>query len=522
MSFKLSRFTIPEFGGEHNVSYRVWAAGLAATNSDGATNDNIARRTEILRFILTLLSKTLYCEPKKLTVFDNKWATLLVNEESHVVQVLLCSLLNVICGYDPSGWGGVPYNHLLFGDVQEPLVTVAIQVLSSLLDYKSWDSSFTNKSFSQSAPVESDNPVTNVFLDTPGDSPENSPNRFVYYTARIHEQADVQLISNGLARLFRNPQDAAKSYLPGATKKISLTTELMSLLWVLLDCNKALHQKIVEQGTALILTEALLGVCLEVRHDIARAGHLRIACFILHLLSQERGYGVSLNEPFDTSYIGALSRHLPIFSQGCWADFVYLSAFVILSTKGPLRPVVLSVQEPLLAILTNTSPLIKSLTVTTGNKLLALFDVFSNPAFLFSKEYNFRMLHHILGFFNNIIQYQYAGNAQLAYSIVRHKPKIDKLYSMTFESATAEVERLYQLSSEKKKSLSVSQSTESIMLLGSESKENLNRNASNSDLIGATTNTSGASVKHAEETPIKVVQAAIIKGKVEFQTKNLK
>ena len=46
---------------------------------------------------------------------------------------LFTSLLNVICSYDPIGYG-VPYNHLMMSDTREPLVEVALQVLCVCLE----------------------------------------------------------------------------------------------------------------------------------------------------------------------------------------------------------------------------------------------------------------------------------------------------------------------------------------------------------------------------------------------------
>lgn len=49
---------------------------------------------------------------------------------------LFTSLLNIVCSYDPVGYG-VPYNHLMFTDSREPLVEVALQVLCVTLENES-------------------------------------------------------------------------------------------------------------------------------------------------------------------------------------------------------------------------------------------------------------------------------------------------------------------------------------------------------------------------------------------------
>lgn len=53
---------------------------------------------------------------------------------------LFTSLLNIVCAYDPVGYG-IPYNHLLFWDSREPLVEISAQLLIVTLDSDSSTSS---------------------------------------------------------------------------------------------------------------------------------------------------------------------------------------------------------------------------------------------------------------------------------------------------------------------------------------------------------------------------------------------
>lgn len=48
---------------------------------------------------------------------------------------LFTSLLNVVCAYDPVGYG-IPYNYLLSSDQREQLVVQAIQVLIVTLEHE--------------------------------------------------------------------------------------------------------------------------------------------------------------------------------------------------------------------------------------------------------------------------------------------------------------------------------------------------------------------------------------------------
>ncbi|MEQ2194316.1 hypothetical protein XENOCAPTIV_027193, partial [Xenoophorus captivus] len=52
---------------------------------------------------------------------------------------LFTSLLNVVCAYDPVGYG-IPYNHLLFADYREQLVEQAVQILIVTLEHDGGDS----------------------------------------------------------------------------------------------------------------------------------------------------------------------------------------------------------------------------------------------------------------------------------------------------------------------------------------------------------------------------------------------
>ncbi|KAL2916809.1 hypothetical protein HK105_203588 [Polyrhizophydium stewartii] len=487
------RFTISEsVGGNENVQYAIWQRGVGANVAIAPSKDESIRRTEVLRLLLTLLSRTLYVKPSSLIATDNPWARIITTRlGKKPVLALLCSLINTIVSYDPIGWAALPYNHasffaansmpsiisgaadssplasqLLFGDITEALVTVCIQTLTVLLDYKSWEAPSSARVRKASTRPSLADPATQDQAEAATDTPASTTmsgtaNDFRYYMGKLHRPADFSIIASGITRLLRNPLDAGKAYLPGSTKKVALTSELVALLWTLINTNEGFLRHVVELPHVLVIIEALLSVCLEVRRDPSRAGALRLACFTLHILSQERGFGIALNEPFDMSSVGSLSKHFPIFSSGCWADFLFLSIYVILSTTGPTRPVILTLQEPLMVVLTNASPLVKSMTATTANKMISLFDVFSSPAFLLSKEHNFRLLFYLLDMFNNIVQYQFAGNAQLIYSIVRHKERIVQLSSLTLEKAIAEVERMRTLDAQRRAGLSRAGSTAS-------------------------------------------------------------
>jgi len=63
----------------------------------------------------------------------NHWIAYFTSTENRHALPIFTSLLNIVCAYDPVGYG-LPYNHLMFADSREPLVEVALQVLCVSLD----------------------------------------------------------------------------------------------------------------------------------------------------------------------------------------------------------------------------------------------------------------------------------------------------------------------------------------------------------------------------------------------------
>ncbi|CAF4449254.1 unnamed protein product, partial [Adineta steineri] len=56
-----------------------------------------------------------------------------------------------------------------------------------------------------------------------------------------------------------------------------------------------------------------------------------------------------------------------------------------------------------------------------SNKLIHLLEAFSSPWFLFAASENHHLVFFLLEAFNNLIQYQFDGNASLIYTIIRKR-----------------------------------------------------------------------------------------------------
>lgn len=157
---------------------------------------------------------------------------------------------------------------------------------------------------------------------------------------------------------------------------------------------------------------------------------------MLQVLSQERSFGIKLNEPFELSSLGPYAKSLPFFSNGCWADMLYLGVYALLSTQHQVVRLQMNLlQESFLATLANCAPLITKFCPISAQKLHSLFVVFSSPRYLLSKERNHIRLFYLLYTIDTILQYQYQGNVQVVYSFVRDKEKVLALRDLTFEGA---------------------------------------------------------------------------------------
>lgn len=179
-----------------------------------------ARRCELLKLLLTLLSETMYRPPNSNDLLPNKWIQYFTGAENRHALPLFTSLLNTVCSYEPVGT--VPYNHLLFQDFQEPLVEVCLQLLIVTLDHD----------ISCNTPSTPNSSVSASFQA----NEESIDNLFINYLSRIHRDEDFHFVLKGVTRLLNNP--LVQSYLPNSTKRLHCHQELLVFFWKICDYNK--------------------------------------------------------------------------------------------------------------------------------------------------------------------------------------------------------------------------------------------------------------------------------------------
>ncbi|XP_028287619.1 protein HID1b [Parambassis ranga] len=422
----------------------IWEAGVGFAQSPPPNFIQDVNRTELLKLLLTCFSEAMYLPPSSENKILNPWVSFFCSTENRHALPLFTSLLNVVCAYDPVGYG-VPYNHLLFSDSREQLVEQALQILIVTLEHEVGSAT--------SAALQAlDTSVPSSAEEEP--EPVGPDNLFVNYLSRIHREEDLSFILKGVTRLLNNP--LIQTYLPHSTKKIQFHQELLILFWKICDFNKKFLFFVLKSSDVLDVLVPILFYLNNARADQSRVGLVHIGVFILLLMSGERNFGVRLNKP----YTLRVPMDIPVFT-GTHADLLIV-VFHKIMTCGQQRLHILF--DCLLTIIVNISPYLKSLSMVAANKLLHLLEAFSTPWFLFSASQNHHLVFFLLEVFNNIIQYQFDGNSNLVYTIIRKRNVFHQLANLS--SDTFSIQKALQ-KNKKKSGVSRKNSTENESMEGS-------------------------------------------------------
>ena len=253
-------------------------------------------------------------------------------------------------------------------------------------------------------------------------SPRSSQQRNVF-TAHLFSLSppDLTYLYRSICRLLHHGMMAACTYLPGSAAGLSIESELFVLLWKYLDQCDAFLPLILEQGDVLSLVTPLLYYAYEARKDSSRLGLMYTCVFILLKLSGERDFSVELNKSIpapSVSHIPLLSLlALPeLSSDSNYADALIVIAHRLITGSPHHLDALLRV---LLTLLANVSPYITRLSAVAASRLVALFELFTAPSFLYSNPTHHQYILLLLDAFNNAIQYQWSGSSQLVLAIVR-------------------------------------------------------------------------------------------------------
>jgi len=396
----VSRDEVDDLSNIDSCEY-IWASGVGFAHAPPNCAAYDTRRREILRFIETCFSQSMYTQPSPANGHDNsttrssgcsdmnRWVSHFTSCENRHALPIFTSLLNTVCSYDPTGI--LPYNHIIFNDSREETVEVALQVLIIALDQ---------------------DPIPSVSgEDDPHEAQSADDNLFLNYLSRIHREEDFNFILKGVTRLLMNPLE--HTYLPHSQRKVQFHQELLIFFWKFCEHNRKFLFFVLKSSDVLDILTPILHHLNDARSDQSRVGLMHIGVFILLLLSGERNFGVRLNKP----YTATIPMDIPVFT-GTHADLLIIVFHKIITTGHQrLQPLF----DCLLTILCNISPYIKSMSMIASCKLMHLLEAFSTPWFLLSTPNNHHLVFFLLEMFNNIIQYQFDGNSNLVYTLIRKR-----------------------------------------------------------------------------------------------------
>lgn len=400
----------------------LWApgVGVGAQNLgfDASTRKYDKNRIEILRLLLAACSDPLYSPADSYNPLASRWLAVATAADAPNAPCLFYSLLNTVLCYDPRG-GSIGFSQ----STHASLVELSCQVLCILLDCGRSGSA---------APVVDQRGQPCVPVRT---ASQGGFNLFRTLLARLETGRDLTLMYNGMARLLKSTYESEGAYSGMGTTKLGCYQELLVLLWKTLEENPLFLPHIL---TRCDVTEIVVPICFLVyksRRDPAHIGLVHICTFVLLKLSGERSFGVALNRAFQKK----LPTDLPLF-HGCHTDLLAITLHKLV-VNGAYKLVPL--YSCFLTILANISPYWKSMSLVAAVKLVNLFELFASPKFLYSGESAYKHLALLLEVFNNILQYQYHGNAHLVYAIIRRKDVFGHVAALTVEQAQTECHRVF-------------------------------------------------------------------------------
>ena len=430
----------------------IWASGVGTTGDPVDINARLDRnRIETLKLLVSCFSNILYCEPHKYVPGKDPWLLTATNRKCPNAMTLFHSLINVSVGYDPVGLG-IPYTGNILEDPRDELSTISLHVFLALVDFaappppKNMAEGTANHPSMEKTDLGNGTGSNNNNDETNANALEannalKKNNQQAINVENIHRSfvfsldgtKNFQFLFGGITRLLNNHHECVSAFFGGATKQIEFHQELLVLFWKLADGNSKFCLFCLQQADINEMVLPCLYFMWIGRNRPSMAGLVHLCTFILLLLSGERNFGVSLNKP----YANVLPLNDLTTFTGTSADLLIIVCHKLVVNGHRTLD---SLYNCFLTIISNISPYIKSMSLPTCLKLLNLFEIFSSKRYLLAQDSNHQYVFFLMDIFNNIIQYQYAGNAHLIYAIIRRKSSFDRLFNLKLNEENEENE----------------------------------------------------------------------------------
>lgn len=373
----------------------VWEPGVGFDSGVNSTTSYDKNRSELLKLLLACLSTTLYETPANSMNTRNYWIETFASNDNRHALPLFTSLLNTVFVFRLSK---LPFNHLLFEDTRKELVELSLQLLIVTLDHQ-----FENEDLSSAR-----------------NNYDKKTNLFIEYLSRIHRSEDFTFLMKGFTSLLNNRLE--QGYLFDSTKHINFDQELLILFWKMCNLNNKFIHHILKTIDILDIVVPILYHLNENFQDSTKTALIHIGVFNLLILSGERNFGVRLNKP----YLANVLINLPAFT-GSHADLMIIVFHKLILYGYNLNRLF----DFLVTIILNISPYLKTLSILTSRCLMQLFEIFSSPYVILTEPNYHQLVVFLLEIFNNIVQYQFDGNANLVYTIITKREVFTSLANLT-------------------------------------------------------------------------------------------
>eukprot|EP00919_Chromeraceae_sp_WS-2016_P007200 GHVR01016938.1.p1 GENE.GHVR01016938.1~~GHVR01016938.1.p1 ORF type:complete len:701 (+),score=211.89 GHVR01016938.1:79-2181(+) len=394
----------------------IWKGGVGTEKTTVAppTKYQLTARTDILRCILFCLSGPLFQTIDEYQQTTPLWLRTFADGSLPYTANLFCSLLSTVCSYVPSssiiGIGG-PQTDV------EDLVCVCAQLLLVVFDFLP----------QLSRPVSVHENEYDAEETLPDDERRFSRNVYRLMLQGIRKESELEMILNGMTLLLSTVYSSQVT-LMGGVRGVPFIQELLLLLWHIITANQSFVTRLSTSQTNQLLV-SLVAITMEgntagsstTLSNTNRFGLLHICAFLLLVFSSEREFAVRLNTPITCKLPSGITTF-----NGCHADLLTICVHRVVidnSAAGGNNSLI----DMFLTVLCNISAYVRKFTLESCVCILSMVDRFSRPAWLFRSTTHFHDLIFLLDILNNILQYQYQGNQQLVYSILRQKHIIDGL-----------------------------------------------------------------------------------------------
>jgi len=437
----------------------IWAYGPGVHTSGITSSQTIENpaylrnRIEVLRLLLTSCSSVLF---KMKTNNNNedeisRWTGTATGIDAPKATELFYSLLNTIMSYNPNK-GVVPYAGVFGSEVKRELIELSVQVLIVLLDFglpgveatvvdeddgdggkekvgvKEGEIKVTETS--KDKEKKSKKKEIKKVLDM-GEGMKEGFNVFRTLARNMEGEYEFNFIFQGFSNILNSVHLSVNTYLPGSMRGAAFYQETLVLLWKFLEENKKFQNFIIDKADVNELVVPICYLMYSSCTESTNVGLIHMCGFLLLKLSGSRDFCICLNRPFKTH----LPIDLPLFT-GTHADLMAITIQKVISSGTPnLAPL----YGCMVTTISNISPYWRSLSLTASLKIVNLLEIFTSMKKLYGPESheNIGFAALILEVFNNVIQYQFTGNEQLIYAIVRKKAVFLKMINLKPETASA-------------------------------------------------------------------------------------